>query len=274
MAISLMNLTQAGAELGFSEPELAKHLDTSVETLHSWDAGSATPSKSQSREITFLIASAEREVALRKVGLEPCQWLRAHDEAAGDLPPEAIQRHLKEVESHLRSCAVCRAREEYARKNLQPLPPRGPWWVRRLAFIARLPSWSHPVLLGALFLFGIVGVRMLFVLPLAIVHPRELPPMFLALGAATAAGGLGGLAYTILGRPAKRVPLVGPYLAGIVAVSGYCGALILVAPLAFKEPLLKEPSDWIIWGLMAVFFGTIFGHAAFRNKAPDRASTA
>ena len=133
------------------------------------------------------------------------------------------------------------------------------------AIIDRTPSWLRPALIGALLLFAIVAVRMVFALPRLLSHPAEITPLLLALGAASAAGAAGGLAYSLLGAPLRGLRVVGPYLAGVVTVIAYMGALALAAPYAFGEPLIEHRSDVGPFLVISILFGLVMGHSWFRG---------
>jgi len=138
------------------------------------------------------------------------------------------------------------------------------------AFVNNTPSVLRPSLYGAAALFVIVAFRMLFASPVLLQHPAEIPKALLVLAAATAAGAAGGLGYTIVGRPLRRLPVVGPYLAGVASVGGYMAALALVLPLIDPtEHLISDQTDAIAYSVGTVFFGLIVGHAAFRKGAAD-----
>jgi hypothetical protein len=124
-----------------------------------------------------------------------------------------------------------------------------------------------PPLFGAAALFLVVAFRMLLHL-LSIIHSpllRAQAPIVLA--AVTGAGFLGGAIYVILGRPARRVPMIGPYLAGVITIAAYMGAVLLASPFISAEPLVKQRSDLVIFAIVTVFFGLIAGHSWFREKA-------
>ena len=132
------------------------------------------------------------------------------------------------------------------------------------SFAERLPSWLRPAFFGAVALFLIVGLRMAFALP-RILKEGKLSEFALGLLAATGAGAAGGFGYTLLGAPARRIPVLGPYVAGIVSVAAYMLALLVVAPYISNEPLIEDKTGAIIFASVTVFFGVIFGHSAFRD---------
>lgn len=137
--------------------------------------------------------------------------------------------------------------------------------ARLFAIAQKLPTWLRPAAFGASVLLAVVGVRMLFALPLILRQPEKVPEFAGGLLAATAAGAAGGFGYTLLGAPSRRIPLLGPYVAGIASVGAYMVALLLAAPFISNEPLVEDRAGAIVFAVVTVFFGLIFGHAAFRD---------
>ena len=134
-----------------------------------------------------------------------------------------------------------------------------------ILFAQRLPPWLRPAYFGAVALFFIVGVRMLFAIPL-IVRQHKLGEFALGLADATAAGAVGGFGYTFLGAPARRIPYVGPYVAGLVTIGAYMLALLVAAPFISKdEPLVSDKSDAIVFACVTAFFGLLAGYFWFRK---------
>jgi hypothetical protein len=136
---------------------------------------------------------------------------------------------------------------------------------RLVTFAERIPSWLRPAFFGAVTLFAIVAFRMLFALPGIVQEPAKITEFASVLLAATGAGAMGGFGYTILGAPSRRIPIGGPYVAGVVSVGAYMLALLFVAPYISNEPLVEDRTGAIIFAVVTVFFGLLFGHAAFRD---------
>ena len=123
-----------------------------------------------------------------------------------------------------------------------------------------------PPLFGATVLVGIVGFRMLANLSSIERNPllrAQLPSVF---GAVAGAGCAAGLAYVVLGRPARRLPVVGPYVTGVVTIAAYMGAFVVVAPFISSEPLLKTRSDAVSFAVITLFVGLLAGRSWFRDK--------
>ena len=141
----------------------------------------------------------------------------------------------------------------------------GALFQRLFLFSQRLPGWLRPAFFGAVALFLIVSIRMLIALPL-ILKQHKGGEFALGLLTATAAGAAGGFGYTLLGAPARRLPVIGPYVAGIISVGSYMLALLIAAPFISKEPLIEDRTGAIIFVVVTVFFGLVFGHSAFRES--------
>lgn len=135
-------------------------------------------------------------------------------------------------------------------------------------------GWMYylwPPLFGAAALVVIVGLRMLANLSSITRNPAMRAQVPRVLGAVAGAGCAAGVAYVVLGRPARRLPVVGPYVTGVITIAAYMGAFVVVAPFISSEPLIESRSDVIIYAVITVFFGLLAGHSWFRDKgaAPD-----
>jgi hypothetical protein len=123
-----------------------------------------------------------------------------------------------------------------------------------------------PPILGAVALFAIVGLRMLAKLSSLARSPAVLMHSLVVLAYATGAGCLAGVVYVVLGRPARRVQVVGPYLAGVITIAAYMGALALGSSYFSDDPLVKDRSDFFLFAGITVVFGLFAGHSWFREK--------
>jgi hypothetical protein len=183
------------------------------------------------------------------------------------------------LQQHLSSCAACQARERFIQERFPNMPEAPmPLWLRVLGQIAQrvdaLPSWLRPAIWGALALMAMTSVRVLFMLLAIARAPRTL---LLALGAVLLAGlggAMGGLVYSFVGRPLRRVPVAGPYLAGIVSVAGYLLSIGVLLGVAGEEDFTSEPGVTLVaFTLFSVVFGCILGHQAFRLKKSEPYAT-
>jgi hypothetical protein len=136
-----------------------------------------------------------------------------------------------------------------------------------LSRLERLAPVPQAAVLGACLIFGIVAIRMLFAFPVVFGSWRSTGIALGVLAVATTAGALGGVAYGVLGYRARRVPRIGPYLAGIVVVFAY--VLPLLFAFSFEVPeLVRTVHGWVITLVVSLFFGVIVGHSWFREPSP------
>ena len=134
-----------------------------------------------------------------------------------------------------------------------------------------LPKWLQPAALGALIVAGIVGIRLVFVLPLVLfTEPSGIPRLFIALIAAAAAGAAGGLAYSLVGQPMLRIPVIGRGLTGIVCVAAYLLPLLYFSTLIFGQETvpLTTPLGRQVATVCILAFGVFIGYSWF--DAPRR----
>jgi hypothetical protein len=146
---------------------------------------------------------------------------------------------------------------------------------RRTQRRARIRAWVRPVLLGAGLAAGVSVIRAVAVVPSAAIFGRwdVLGHALHAMLIAALGGACGGLCFLLVGAPLRRVPWIGPYLAGVVTVAGY-GAAVLwgLGPATRHEVIdLGNPLHWIVVVLVTLVYGVVVGRELFR--APDEAAT-
>ena len=126
-----------------------------------------------------------------------------------------------------------------------------------------------PVIIGAVGLAAITALRAAVVIVIALITGRWLGVgmALLAVAVAAAGGAAGGLVYVYLGAPLRRVPIVGPYLAGIVTIGSYLAIILLL--IERIEPgkglSFNDPSGRFSYILCTLLLGVIAGHAWFRD---------
>ena len=261
-------LRQARTRLGQSEEELATNLGVAPDLVRAWGTGRTAMPRRYAQHIEWLVAGAEREDALRSSGLPDCQWMQAH--VAAPLPddPDRALKHLEAGNQHAGACQVCTARERFIAERFGPMPPLSqPGWMRVFAWIERIPSWARPAALGAAILGAVVSVRVIFALPVLFSAPAKFGEALLAVLAAAGAGAVGGFAYTLTRPILRRLGTLGDYLTGIVCVFAYMGALVVVAPVAFGEPVIEDQTSLIVFVVVSAFFGLVVGHTWFRGQS-------
>jgi len=146
--------------------------------------------------------------------------------------------------------------------------------IRRISKrIAALPNWLQPAAVGAVLLFGAVAPGMLAAVPFLFLFRVDFTiSAYLVLAsesalAAVSSGAIGGLAYSLIGRPLRRVPVVGRYLAGIVCVAAYLAPLMLCAGRLWGDDAevdFHETSQVVIWLGVVLIYGVIMGHTWFK----------
>ncbi len=155
---------------------------------------------------------------------------------------------------------------------------------RASTWVDSRPDWLKPALMAPAFLLAMITARagvvgLLVVLPVAIVgllFQSETPFHDLALGAGLIgllflAAAVSGLVYSLLGRPLRRVPWIGPYLAGIVSVVPYLGAVDLLVRASHHEPILApfHRLDWFSLTFTALLFGCGLGYVFLSDDGAD-----
>jgi hypothetical protein len=121
-----------------------------------------------------------------------------------------------------------------------------------------------PVLLGAGVLAATASFKAAISIVLALITDdwHHVGLRLLMVPVAAAGGAVGGLVYVYLGAPLRRVPVVGPYLAGIVTLESCFATFALLFERI--EPGKGLPfvnlSDRLILLLGTLVAGVIFGH--------------
>jgi hypothetical protein len=225
--------------------------------------------------VRFELACAERDQALAQSGLPSCAWIEQWEREAppADAKLERHTAHLERANAHIASCETCQARERFVRERFpdMPKPPMsgtlqvvgtvGNWIDAR-------PEWMRPALYGAALLAAITAFRAAFMLLGAVRNPRLLLLAPAAVALASVAGAGGGLVYAFVGRPARRVPVVGPYLAGVIAVAGYTTCILAIMTVAGGDDSMRidRAGSLVAFGIVSVLFGLMVGHMWFRPK--------
>lgn len=227
--------------------------------------------KAHRKHLQFMAAVEER-AALRESSGMKCEWMDRWDARHVPDDMEKELAHFEEANRHRAKCRTCKAIEKYVNDRLGPAPdfPMS-GSMRAFALIDSifelLPRWARPAMSGAMILGCIVLIRMVFMIPAILMNPGEhLPEALIALGAAAAAGAVGGLAYSLVRAPFRRLGRVGDYATGVVVVFAYMMSLALVAPYAFGETMIEERSDLVIFAIVSAFFGLVVGHSWFKSN--------
>ena len=272
-------LAAARQRLGLTTDQMAAELGLPPHAYRACEQGRATLPRRGAGHLAFRLAAIERADALRDSGLPECAWMERWD-ADSPHEPTALTAHLQRGEAHAKACDLCQARERFVRDGFPAMPeyPR-PGWMRALgavhARVESLPTWLRPAAWGALVLGALVSLRALLLVPMAVSRPVLLLEALRAVLAASAAGAVGGLAHGLLGRPLRRVPVVGPYLAGTVAVFGYLIAIFALVTVLDGERAPSFGADTLVFALaVSILLGGVLGHRLFRGPETRPAGAA
>jgi DNA-binding XRE family transcriptional regulator len=263
--------------LGLTTDALAAEFNVTPAVVAAWESGRMALTAYAAEWLTWKDAMATREVALASAGMPPCQQVRVLAHAAGSGPVRSRVQGIQLVREHVATCPICTKRQAYVDAHFPPMPPaptRG--WQRVLlqlaALVRRLPPWARPAAVGGGIVFAFVAVRALLLLPTILTHPQLFIGAVVAAVVASGAGIAGGLTYSAVREPFRRLGRLGDYLTGVVCVLVYMGALALVAPLVFGEPLVKEASDIEVFVVISIVFGLLIGHFWLRPKGASGAA--
>jgi len=120
----------------------------------------------------------------------------------------------------------------------------------------RLPTWLKPSFYGGV-VIGAWAAFKTFVLFL--LTPLPFTSFALTVLLAVAAGAFAGGVWTVTNRPLMKIPLIGPYVTGIVATTAYLGALF-VAIFGFHLGPLADSGGLMIFGGGTVICGLVLGY--------------
>jgi hypothetical protein len=137
----------------------------------------------------------------------------------------------------------------------EKIPPDLSVAFRISDWVDSLPEFWQPVANGALFIFILIGLRALWLVPIAVAlalynhstfHVGDLSALAL-LPLAIVAGGLSGLSYSI-GRRIVGGKRIGAYAAGFIAGVPYTVFLLLASRWLEREPILArfDGFDWVM----------------------------
>jgi DNA-binding XRE family transcriptional regulator len=263
-------LVEARTRLARTPDQMAAELGIPPHAYAACEAGRATLPRRHAEQLAFRLGAIDREEALAASGLPACTWM---ERWGAELPASraALDAHVARAESHASTCTTCRARDAFIAERFPPLEaPSLPGWARALnafgGWVEARPDWLRPAIWGASALVALTMLRVLFALPLAVREPRVLLVALGALLASAAIGTFGGLVYALLGRPLRPLPVVGPYLAGIVGVGGYLLAGLALVSLTDDAP--RDPASLTtILLVVSLLLGAFVGHRWLRAPA-------
>lgn len=271
--MSPSELVAARERLGLSPRELAWELGVHHDVYAAYEDGRDKLSKKQSQIIAWRVAAADRAEALEKSGLPVCEWIEQweREEPPRDEKLEVQVAYMERMAAHVPACDVCQARERFVAERFPEMPKLPePAWARALgavmAWTAARPEWMRPAIYGAGILAAMTSVRAVFMLIGGAREPRVLLMALGAILAGSLAGAGGGLVYSFIGRPARSLPVVGPYVAGMIAVAGYMGSVLALLALAGESTGSNGSPDGMLFAFVFVtlIFGPVVGYQLFR----------
>lgn len=262
MQTNEFDVRAARERLDLGPEALAAELRVTEGEVCAWENGTIRIPRNARKLLEYRVALAAWDAGMRASGLPECEWLKS-ERARAVLPldHEEMIRLATTVKAHMQACEVCTARERWAKEHLPsyPMPPAEGAVAAATLMIQRLPPWARPAAWGALVLSAVTGVRGLVMLVLAGWHMRGVLEAAGAVLLAACAGGVGGLTYSLTRPAMRRLGAVGDYLSGIIAVTAYMGAVLLVLPLFGLEPILSDVAGLVIFAFVSVLFGTLVG---------------
>ncbi|MEJ2217464.1 MAG: hypothetical protein P8099_12705 [Gemmatimonadota bacterium] len=265
-----MEAATARERLGFSPEQLAAELGVTEAEVEAWEAGRMAVPKSAARRLAWRAALAERKAALAASGLPECDWLKAWE--AEPVPTKMKERvkRLEAANAHAAACPVCKARADYVKQHLPPLPEQPvPAWAGALRwFMAKvqlLPKWARPAAYGGALIGGIVVIRAALAGLAVGFSFHLLETAGAGIGIGVYMGAVGGIAYHLVREPFRAFGRAGDYLTGIVCMFAYLLAIGVPVDLLTNDPDFRGLTSWIVFSGVAVVFGLVIGHTWFRT---------
>lgn len=200
MAMTSREATDARQRLGLSIEEFSAELGLTPNVVEAWEAGTVRVPKRAAKELQWRLALEERETALAASGLPVCAWMESWEEKDFPESTKAQSAHMQSAEDHLKSCSVCKAREQFIADRFgemprPPLPGIMPVMVRIVPLVDRMPKWTRPAVWLGLAFGAYSMLRILLLLPAMLREPRVALTALAGLSASVAIGASLGLAY-------------------------------------------------------------------------------
>lgn len=159
-----------------------------------------------------------------------------------------------------------------------------PLAFRIMEWVDDLPEFWKPVAFGALFIIAYAimfgGVITIPIIAAVICFRSATPLAELArlaaiLLLAVVGGGLSGLSYTLVGRSLRRVPWIGPFVAGMATAIPYSVLLVLIGRTGEHQPVFAPfgLDDYILLGIVSLLAGGLLGSSTFGPERFDEEIT-
>lgn len=208
--------------------------------FEAWGNGSRRPSKNEVRRLREVL-QRERLARIESAGLPECDAVeRILAKVPGELSP---REGRAEIDTHVGSCQVCRARMDWAKDNLPPLPDPPEGLLEAIAGMAQyLPGGRRLTWLGVSLpiVIGVVVIAVLRALPK---HPLGGIPVYLVGVTSLLAIGLGlyKAQFFLHGNAVTR------WIARVVAACSGVFAFASVFMLTGYQNLLVKGSGTMDW---------------------------
>lgn len=261
-------LARRRRDLGVSLDELSAHVDLSPATIEQWESLDLHIPSQEAAALNAALWLIEcRQIADRS-GISPCEWARFNQDTA----------ELEEIHEHLRSCAQCRARDDYVQRHAPRMPGVTGWAGGVLRRVYALPGPITGAVSGALMVLVFTAMPILGLLGSGVVR-RELEPIAYAaalLVFSVCSGATGGFVYGIT-RSMRERGTIGHYTSWILALIAYIAAAFgllvgaeVYGPFAQENgemgAMVRNPALLAIMLACSVVLGIVIGRAARRAE--------
>ncbi len=271
--MSAEELTRARTVLGLSPGELAADIGLTEPVVRAWEDGSLRIPQHYAIQIVWRAAVAERQAALASSGLPECAWVTRWMDSAPPLGAGAQREHLDALRRHAAVCPHCTARARFVEQNFPPMPDLPiPPTVRALrtagSALKRLPVWLRVTVIGAMAV-GVLTILRIAGLAIGGEGPSPVNALGLLIGAIIIGayqGAVGGITYSIVRDPLRKIGRLGDYLTGILCVWAYLLASVLPLQLLPDRPEFAHPDQAPALALGGALVGVIIGHLWFRHR--------
>ncbi len=257
--------------LGLNAEQIAADFGVTPHVVAAWENGTVRVSSHVARSLRWQAVVAERAATVAASGLPECPVLEALESAMEDKEGDELLAAFERIGPHAESCAVCRARAEYADAHGPRVPDVPmPRWMRIAGAVNtlfdRLPSWLRPpndetgqgrrigLWVGVMFSALAVVISAAYIVRAAGAPGalREGAVLLAVIIPAYIVGFYGaGAAYDAL-RP------IGHRFIGYVLRWGLGGAIVY-GTIALSMPLISEdPMSWSGAGFFTLLMGSVW----------------
>src|SRR3954470_480116 len=112
---------EARKTLGWTQEQMASELNLTPHVITAIEKGEARIPRSIAKNVAWMAAAANADAIMAASGLPECPVVAAFDNNANDSADAALKK-LEALETHIKACPICQAREAYGRAHVPPLP--------------------------------------------------------------------------------------------------------------------------------------------------------